>query len=340
MQLLDRDGCRSVLHFRSRAGRPPVCWSHSYQQATISRYGEAIPRLREQYQDDILFAGQMIEMYEAPEDDPSYRWAFGDRVAPRDASMEEQAIIRDWSELPPFLAAFPDPCYHGFTAALQAARAAHPESYILANWHLYFNGLLIYLRGLQHLCADFYDAPDELRAVCDRLLEFFRMRARLSAQAGADGVWGGEDVAGQTRLIMRPQTFRRFYGPYYRALGGILHEEGLDYWWHSDGALTPILDDLISYGVDVVHPLQAGCHDDAQIAAGYGGRIAFWAGMDVQQVMPFGRPQDVYEHVRQRRRDLGRSDGGLVVGPGNTIGPEVPLENLIAYHEALREPLC
>ena len=339
MRLLSRRQSRAVVHFGGAAARPPVCGSHWYQAATFEKHGKELHLLQEEYPDDILFAGQLIRMFEAPEDDPNYRWAFGERVAPIGASMEEAAIIRDWSELARFLVEFPDPYYHGFTDALQVTRAAHPDSYVLAIWHVYFNGLLIYLRGMQNLCMDFYDAPGEVRAVCDRLLEFFRIRARLTAQAGADGVWGGEDVAGQTSLIMRPQMFRELYGPYYQALGEILHEHGLDYWWHSDGILTPIMDDLIGFGVDVVHPLQADCHDDAHIAAQYGGRIAFWAGMDVQHVLPFGTPSDVRTHVHNRRYALGRTDGGLVVGAGNTIGPEVPVENLIAFQEALREPL-
>ena len=334
---IDRASARAVVHLAGAAPRPPVCSSHWYQAATRAKYGEALLELERAYPDDILFGGQLVPMYEAPSDDPTYCWAFGNAVAVDRASMEEAAIIRDWSQLDQFLAEFPDPRYRGYIASVQAARARHPDGYVLICWHLYFNGLLIYLRGMQNLCLDFYDARDELRRVCDRLLAFFRVRAPLTAEAGADGVWGGEDVAGQERMIMSPACFRELYLPYYRELGEILHAGGLDYWWHSDGILTPILGDLIEVGVDVVHPLQADCHDDREIGRRHGGRIAFWAGMDVQHVLPLGTPAEVRAHVRARRRDLNRPEGGLILGPGNTIGPEVSLENLVAYHQALRE---
>ena len=339
VKLLRREKARAVIHFTGATSRPPVCGSHWYQAATIEKYGDHLVSLQTEYPDDILFTGQLIRMYEAPDDDPTYRWAFGNRVAPAGASMEEAAIIRDWSELDQFLAEFPDPNYHGWADSLRAARAARPNGYILACWHLYFNGLLEYLRGIQNLCLDFYDARDEIRRIDDRLLAFFRIKARVTAESGADGVWGGEDVAGQESPIMRPETFREVYAPYYQELGEILHENDLDYWWHSDGILTPILDDLVGFGVDVVHPLQADCHDDTHIASEYGGKIAFWAGMDVQHILPFGTPNEVRAHVHARRRNMGRPDGGLIVGAGNTIGPEVPLENLRAYHQALRDPL-
>ena len=75
--------------------------------------------------------------------------------------------------------------------------------------------------------------------------------------------------------------------------------------------------------------------DDPAIAARYGGRVAFWIGMDVQQVIPFGTPDDVRAHVQRRMQTFDRSDGGLVVAAGNAILPDTPLENLRAYLETL-----
>ncbi|MBE9572503.1 MAG: hypothetical protein IMF11_17905, partial [Proteobacteria bacterium] len=115
--------------------------------------------------------------------------------------------------------------------------------------------------------------PDNLRVVMDRLLEMFRVWAPRAAEAGCDGVWGGEDVAGQEGLIMSPKVFREVLMPYYKELGDILHDSGLDYWWHSDGNITDILEDLVECGVDVVHPMQADCTDDAEVMSRYGGLV-------------------------------------------------------------------
>ena len=335
--LLDRDEVRAAIHFGSPP-RPPQCLAHWYQEETVQRHGAALDELKRDYPDDVSWVWMGVPMWEAPADDATYRWAFGDRSEPVGASHEEAAVIREWSELPGFLAEFPNAYYDPPLEAVRAARRDRPDGYILACWHLYLNGLLTYLRGMGNLSLDFYDAQPELRAVMDRALEFYRVRARLTAEAGGDGVWGGEDVAGQRALLMRPELFRELYGPYYRELGRIVHAAGLDYWWHSDGDLSEVMDDLVDFGVDVVHPMQAGCMDDRLVAARYGGKIAFWAGMDVQNVIPNGQPEQVRAHVRERIRALGRPEGGLIVGAGNTIGPDASLENLRAYLEALREP--
>jgi uroporphyrinogen decarboxylase len=79
--------------------------------------------------------------------------------------------------------------------------------------------------------------------------------------------------------------------------------------------------------------------DDPAIARQYGGRIAFWIGMDVQQIIPFGTPAEVRAHVRERIRTFNRPEGGLILAAGNAILPDTPLENLYAYGDALYEPL-
>jgi uroporphyrinogen decarboxylase len=100
------------------------------------------------------------------------------------------------------------------------------------------------------------------------------------------------------------------------------------------------MDDLTGAGVDALHPIQAGTMDDTHIATRYGGRVAFWVGMDVQQVIPFGTPADVRRAVRARIRAFQRPDGGLILAAGNAILPDTPVENLRAYLETLGEPIA
>jgi len=131
--------------------------------------------------------------------------------------------------------------------------------------------------------------------------------------------------------------FRSRYAPYYRSLADILHGCGLDFWLHTCGNVTELMDDLIACGVDCLHPIQAGTMDDKRIAAQYGGRICFWIGMDVQKVISFGTPDEVRNAVRERLQTFYRPEGGLIVAAGNAILPDTPMENLRAYLETLRE---
>ncbi len=306
-----------------------------HNPATLEAHGDAFRELLARYPDDVIHAGMAVDYWVAPADDPSYRWAFGDKAKPEGLPIDACPVITDWSELDSFLAEFPDAHRDAATAGIHAAREAHPNRYILVGWGHYLHQRLAHLRGIQALLHDFHDARGQLRAVMDCLLELYRAWARRAAAAGADGVWAGDDLGTQRSLFMSPSAFREIYAPHYSALADALHTCGLDFWLHTCGNVTELMDDLIDCGVDAIHPIQAGTMDDPAIAARYGGRVAFWIGMDVQQVIPFGTPDDVRAHVQRRMQTFDRSDGGLVVAAGNAILPDTPLENLRAYLETL-----
>jgi uroporphyrinogen decarboxylase len=52
--------------------------------------------------------------------------------------------------------------------------------------------------------------------------------------------------------------------------------------------------------------------------------------------MPFGTPADVKAMVRERVDTLGR-DGALILSPTHMLEPEVPVENVLAFFEAVDE---
>ena len=52
--------------------------------------------------------------------------------------------------------------------------------------------------------------------------------------------------------------------------------------------------------------------------------------------MLFGTPEDVHEEVRLRIETVGRS-GGLLLAPSHAIQPDVPLENILAFYEAVEK---
>ncbi len=336
--LLARDEVRAAIHFGSPP-RPPRALALWHNPLTIEAHGDSFRALLREYPDDALQAGIPLDYWQAPPDDPNYRFAFGDKAKPQGLPVDACPVIEGWSELDRFLDEFPDPERPGVADGVARARRASPDRYILVGWGHYFHQRLAYLRGIQNLLCDFYDAPGELRTVMDRLLDLYRVWARRTAQAGGDGVWGGDDLGTQLSLFMSPQTFRDLYLPYYRALGEMLHEHGLDFWLHTCGNVAELMDDLIECGVDVIHPIQAGTMDDAGIAGRYGGRVCFWIGMDVQQVIPFGTPEQVRAHVRRRIRAFHRPQGGLMLAAGNAILPDTPIVNLRAYLETLCEPV-
>lgn len=75
--------------------------------------------------------------------------------------------------------------------------------------------------------------------------------------------------------------------------------------------------------------------DPARLKREYGEHLTFWGTVDIQEVLPFGKPEDVANEVKLRLQTVGKG-GGLIIAPAHNIQPEVPLENILAFYETAK----
>jgi len=332
-RMLTRREVRAAIRF-DRPPRPPCAEVLWHNEETLTWFGPAFTQLLQDYPDDVLTIHLGIQYWEAPPDDPDYRWALRDQQPPVGA-IDNCPVLESWDQLDEFLRQLPNPRRPQAFEPVARARQQYPERYLLVSWGHYFHQRLAYLRGIEALLLDFYDHEKELRCLLDALLEFYAVWARRSRQAGADGVCAGEDLGAQHGLFFSPDIFRKIYKPYYQALADLLHAEGLDFWMHSCGEITELLDDLIDAGIDVLHPIQAGVMDPAQTLARTRGRLALWVGMDVQQLIPSGTPDEVRAGIRRHAQAFYSPEGGVIYGAGNALMAGIPWENVRTYVETL-----
>jgi uroporphyrinogen decarboxylase len=106
--------------------------------------------------------------------------------------------------------------------------------------------------------------------------------------------------------------------------------------YHSDGNIIDIVGDLIEAGVDILNPLQPECLDVDAIHDRYGDRLTFDGCIGTQSTMPFGTADDVRARVREVIDRYG-PNGGLIISPTHVLEPEVPIENIDALFQAVRE---
>ena len=148
----------------------------------------------------------------------------------------------------------------------------------------------------------------------------------------------GDDYATQTGMAMSPKMFRKYYKPAIKRLVDTVktYRADIKVMQHCDGALAPILPDLIEVGIDVVHPLEPlPAMNFDEVKATFGDRLAFLGAIDTVHALP-GRPQDVIDEVRLRIRQL-EAGGGYILAPANHVQADVPPENLTTLFEAARK---
>jgi uroporphyrinogen decarboxylase len=167
-------------------------------------------------------------------------------------------------------------------------------------------------------------------AMVERELEYLRKAVKLDA----DGFHFGDDWGTQVSLIIRPETWRRFYKPAYARMFEVCKVAGKHVHFHSDGVTWEIMHDLNEVGVDVLN-IQHSIMDLAAIKREFGGKSAFRSDLDRQHILPHGTRDEIRAHVREVFDALGSWSGGLI-GHGE-IAVDVPLQNARWMFEAWRE---
>ena len=156
-----------------------------------------------------------------------------------------------------------------------------------------------------------------------------------------DVVWlSGTDFGAQNNCFISPKTFKSLYKPFYKQLNDWVHQHTT---WktfiHSCGSIQPIIPDIIDSGFDILNPVQVSAVNmDAQVLkTRFGDQVTFWGGgVDTQQVLPFGTPDEVRAQV-QKHLQIFRKGGGYVFNPIHNVQAKVPIENLIAMYDTVHE---
>ncbi|MGC8777143.1 MAG: uroporphyrinogen decarboxylase family protein [Candidatus Caldatribacteriaceae bacterium] len=195
-----------------------------------------------------------------------------------------------------------------------------------------------WLRGMEDFMVDLVAIPENAHALIEKVATFTHEFAEAHARCGVELLCFYDDYGMQDRLQVPPHIWRQFFKPWWAKVIASLRRDFPDclFFLHSCGRIEEILPDLVEVGFDVVHPLQPECHDVDDVVERYRGQITFWGTVSAQQTLPIGSPKDVAEEVR-RRMDLAMSAGNLLPSPSNTIGPEVPVENVMVFTEVCRE---
>ena len=248
--------------------------------------------------------------------------------------------LADWSQLDDYLAhRFPDPRVPGRLDPAAAAIRQHGDR----RYCMGVNVLTIFerlhnLRGMQEALVDLYTHETEIRRLLERLTEYHLELIRYWGEIGADGMFLGDDWGSQRAMIISAAMWRRLFRPHYARLFEETRRCGMDVIYHSCGNVMEIISDLIDIGADVLDPIQPGAMDAGEIARRFGGKIAFYGGINSQELARC-TPQAVRDEVRRMIDTVGKPFGNAyMIGPANVLTPEVPLENIVALCEACRQP--
>ena len=198
------------------------------------------------------------------------------------------------------------------------------------------------LRGTESFLMDMAANPDFAHALLDKVTTAMEGLLKLAMQAGGkyfDMVeLPGDDYAGNMNLMMSPAMFRKFIKPCLERFIKVVKESNPNtkVMLHSDGAITKLLPDIISLGVDVIHPLEPLVATDMpRLKEQFGNQVTFLGGIDISHAMP-GTHEEILAETKLRISQLA-AGGGYILAPSNHLQADVPAQNVVTLFEAARE---
>jgi hypothetical protein len=171
-----------------------------------------------------------------------------------------------------------------------------------------------------------------------------RQRASLHAKAIQEGIaplgiLTGEDLCSQLGPMVSPEFLRREYFPWVEYAIEPLRAVGAKLVWHCDGDYRKLVDDVLATGMAGLQGFQRECGMDLEwivdLRTMRGDPLLLFGPLSVTRTMPFGTPEDVREEVRWAMETC-RGVASLVFLPSNTITPDIPLANILAFCDEVR----
>ena len=150
----------------------------------------------------------------------------------------------------------------------------------------------------------------------------------------------GTDFGTQVSRFCSLETFDRLWAPHYRRITDWIHAHTA---WktmkHTCGAVESLLSRLIDVGFDIFNPVQcsAAGMEPRALKERYGDRLVFYGGgVNTQQTLPFGTPDEVRAEVLERC-EVFSGGGGYIFNAIHCVQANTPVENVVAMLEAVKE---
>ena len=256
----------------------------------------------------------------------------GGRCAKTCAALADAQTLDDLQNFP-----WPSPDQFDYKPLAAACRRYEPYALQYGFADIWQRPGLV--RGWEGMFVDMVERPEWVHFLSRKFTDFYRQdytRAAETTGGRIDIYLLISDLGSQSGLLISRPMFRAFVAPYIKEMVDCIHGLGGKALYHSCGAISPLIAELIELGVDILDPIQPVGPEMApeRLKANYGDRLCFHGGIDMQRLLPYGSPTEIRAEVRRYCESLG-CRGGYILAPAHLFQPDVPPENILAvYQEA------
>jgi len=176
--------------------------------------------------------------------------------------------------------------------------------------------------------------PALIEELFDKVCEFKIALAKKVVEIGFKIGHFGEDLGTQTGGFFSEKMFKSLLLPRLKRIFDVYKKAGIPVMMHSCGNIIEYIPDLIDIGLNILEPTQP-CMDLKYLKKEFGKDLIFYGGINTQ-TLPYLTEEQTKEMVRNTIRILGKG-GGYIIAPSQEIMNDVPVSNIKALVETIRE---
>ncbi len=200
----------------------------------------------------------------------------------------------------------------------------------------------------------------EFERIMDEFAEINRRVFRAFARLPVNFAVCHDDIVLSSGPVCSPKWMHRFIFPRYEEFWGILKDAGKEVIFMVDGcvdafvddvmacgargiisepftnyrAIRPIIHDFFEMGADILNPIQVRAEgmNVEELAHEYRGKIAFYGGVDTQELLVSGPEKSIRDEVRRLFEIFGLQ-GGFILSGSQGLLEDIPYGHAVAMLE-------
>lgn len=178
------------------------------------------------------------------------------------------------------------------------------------------------------------EEPEVAQEILNRMVAFeleYYKRCLIAGGGKVDVLRTHDDYGTQISLLFSTGMWQSFFAENTKKLVELAHRYGAFYQQHSCGAVGSIIPYLVECGVDALEPIQKVKSLEIENLLPYAGKLCFHGGIDTQNLLPNGTPEQVTAEVKRFMNALGK-DGNYILMGSQAFEPDAKIENIEAIY--------
>jgi len=237
-------------------------------------------------------------------------WGFTWEKLDGTMGQPKEPLMKSWDE--PGCLRVPDASDPTRFAAVPEIKRKYGDKYYVASLALTGFTVMTFLRGFSETLEGLYEEPESVGALADAVFGFEEQIIEKCRRYGFGAVAFFDDWGTQTNMLISPTMWREFFKPRYKKQFDLVHECGMDVYFHCCGQIEAIIPDFIEIGVDILNLSQPNVFNIEELGRAYSGKTCFLCPISYQTTSLSGTKEEIYAEAKLLIENLGTPNGGFI----------------------------